>query len=229
LPEARQSQGGEQKELTMWKVAVRPLALVALMWVVPACIAGEGTVRSNSEGSDEDCTLTQGYWKNHEEAWPVDSLALGNVIYSKAALLAILDQPVQGNGLISLSHQLIAAKLNLASGAPDAIVGAIADADAMIGDLMCPPIGDGYLATSATSGLAGALADFNEGDTGPGHCGDTPPPEPACGDGVLDAGEQCDDGNTTDGDGCSATCILEVEPPPHDCATADFHTQVLHR
>ncbi len=28
----------------------------------------------------------------------------------------------------------------------------------------------------------------------------------ACGDGVLDAGEQCDDGNATDGDGCDSTC-----------------------
>jgi len=30
-----------------------------------------------------------------------------------------------------------------------------------------------------------------------------------CGNGTLDAGEQCDDGNTADGDGCSATCQLE--------------------
>ena len=30
-----------------------------------------------------------------------------------------------------------------------------------------------------------------------------------CGDGVLDAGEACDDGNTTNGDGCSSTCELE--------------------
>jgi len=30
-----------------------------------------------------------------------------------------------------------------------------------------------------------------------------------CGDGVLDAGESCDDGNTTNGDGCSSTCELE--------------------
>ncbi len=29
---------------------------------------------------------------------------------------------------------------------------------------------------------------------------------PRCGDGILDGGEVCDDGNTTDGDGCSATC-----------------------
>jgi cysteine-rich repeat protein len=31
----------------------------------------------------------------------------------------------------------------------------------------------------------------------------------ACGNGVLDAGEQCDDGGTTSGDGCTATCRRE--------------------
>jgi len=31
-----------------------------------------------------------------------------------------------------------------------------------------------------------------------------------CGDGVLNPGEQCDDGNNDGGDGCSATCDLEV-------------------
>ena len=32
----------------------------------------------------------------------------------------------------------------------------------------------------------------------------------ACGDGVLDLGEQCDDGNLIDGDCCSSTCQLET-------------------
>ncbi len=32
----------------------------------------------------------------------------------------------------------------------------------------------------------------------------------ACGDGALDGGEACDDGNTADGDGCSATCADET-------------------
>ena len=31
-----------------------------------------------------------------------------------------------------------------------------------------------------------------------------------CGNGMLNAGEDCDDGNTTSGDGCSATCQIEV-------------------
>ncbi|HVV87757.1 MAG TPA: DUF4215 domain-containing protein [Kofleriaceae bacterium] len=37
-------------------------------------------------------------------------------------------------------------------------------------------------------------------------------PQP-CGDGVLQtvAGEQCDDGNTADGDGCSSTCQVEAD------------------
>ncbi len=34
--------------------------------------------------------------------------------------------------------------------------------------------------------------------------------EPFCGDGNLDPGEQCDDGNNIDGDGCSANCTTEL-------------------
>jgi cysteine-rich repeat protein len=33
----------------------------------------------------------------------------------------------------------------------------------------------------------------------------------ACGDGVVDPGEQCDDGNTVDGDGCDANCKPSTE------------------
>ena len=32
---------------------------------------------------------------------------------------------------------------------------------------------------------------------------------PVCGNGVVDPGEQCDDGNTADGDGCDAACLPE--------------------
>ena len=36
-----------------------------------------------------------------------------------------------------------------------------------------------------------------------------PVPQPYCGDGNLDFGEECDDGNTASGDGCSAVCMNE--------------------
>jgi cysteine-rich repeat protein len=32
---------------------------------------------------------------------------------------------------------------------------------------------------------------------------------PFCGDSIIDSGEECDDGNTTDGDGCSGICQVE--------------------
>src|SRR4051812_32449868 len=45
-------------------------------------------------------------------------------------------------------------------------------------------------------------------------CGDSkkPPthPAPACGDGTLDEGEKCDDGNSKAHDGCSSTCTIEA-------------------
>jgi len=43
-----------------------------------------------------------------------------------------------------------------------------------------------------------------------GNCGDAPR---ECGNGMVEAGEQCDDGNDGDGDGCSSTCLTEIEPP----------------
>lgn len=120
------------------------------------------------------CTYTQGYWENHPEAWPVDSLMLGNVLYNQTQLLAIFDESVGGNGLISLAHQLIAAKLNLANGAwpPAGVQTALVNADILIGNLIVPPLGAGFLLPSATSGLTDDLDHYNQGiyPDGPPHC-----------------------------------------------------------
>jgi hypothetical protein len=130
------------------------------------------------------CTLTQGYWKTHNDVvcatdpgsplcinWPVTSLTLGSVSYNQAQLLSIFNQSAAGNGLIALAHQLIAAKLNVANGADDSsVAGAIVSADALIGGLVVPPVGSGSLAPSATSALTTTLTNFNEGAIGPGHC-----------------------------------------------------------
>jgi hypothetical protein len=130
------------------------------------------------DGGGESCTFTQGYWKTHDgspnaDVWPVSSLTLGSVSYDHAELSAIFDTAVKGNGLTALAHQLIAAKLNLASGAdPAAISGSVAAADALIGGLVAPSVGSGYLSPASTSALVGELASYNEGLTGPGHCDD---------------------------------------------------------
>ncbi|HET7746525.1 MAG TPA: hypothetical protein VFM29_04435 [Vicinamibacteria bacterium] len=129
--------------------------------------------------ADLGCTYTQGYWKTHgpiptgnnSNEWDVTALTLGTVSYTDLEILSILNRPAAGNGLVSLAHQLIAAKLNVASGADDsAIVGAIAAADTLIGGLVVPPVGSGFLPPSATSALNSTLTQFNEGLIGPGHC-----------------------------------------------------------
>ncbi len=115
------------------------------------------------------CTFTQGYWKNHPEVWPVSSLTLGSVTYSKEQLLQILSKPVQGNGLVSLARQLIAAKLNVANGAaPAAIADTIAAADALIGSKNV--LTGGYIHPSQSSALNDKLDQYNNGVIGPGHC-----------------------------------------------------------
>ena len=123
---------------------------------------------------ESGCVQSQGFWKNHEEAWPVDSLMLGSTSYTKVELLAILNTPVGGNGLISLSYQLIAAKLNAENGAPvpAGIAAAIGAADTLIGALVVPPVGSDFLAPATTSALTGTLDQYNNGlyDGGPPHC-----------------------------------------------------------
>jgi len=120
------------------------------------------------------CTFTQGYWKNHGPAgcvsgnnsnqWPVSSLTLGSVNYSDTDLCTVFNTAAGGNGLISLAHQLIAAKLNVAGGAgcPAALL-AIASADALIGSRVVPAVGSDNLAPGLTSGLTLTLDQFNNG------------------------------------------------------------------
>jgi hypothetical protein len=126
-----------------------------------------------------DCSLTQGFWKNHEEAWPVEELILGGTTYTKAQLLAILMTPPRGDATYILVDQLIAAKLNIASGAdPTAIADTIVAADAW---LAANPLGSKPTGAAREAGvaLAALLDDYNNGVTGPGHCAEaSPSPSP---------------------------------------------------
>ena len=125
------------------------------------------------------CTVTAVYWRDHgplptranDFEWGVLSLTLGSVEYSNLDLQAILETPADGNGLIALAHQLIAAKLNVANGTdPAAIADTVAAADQRIGTRVVPPGGSGYLSLDDTWELTQLLTGYNEGAIGPGHC-----------------------------------------------------------
>ena len=130
--------------------------------------ASSGSVPSEvqffSTTGNPECT--QGFWKNHPEVWPpgCTPMMLGSVVYSAAQLMAIYNQPAVGNGLISLAHQLITVKLNGCNGSNLANVAAtIAAADALIGGLVIPPVGGGFIHPSLTSALTTTLDDYNNG------------------------------------------------------------------
>jgi cysteine-rich repeat protein len=80
--------------------------------------------------------------------------------------------------------------------------------DGCLNTCVLPTCGDGFVRTGVEQCDAGGQ-NSNAPDA-PCRLDCTPR---RCGDGVVDAqsGEQCDDGGTTAGDGCSASCV--AEPP----------------
>jgi hypothetical protein len=126
--------------------------------------------------ADQGCVYGQGYWKNHPDLWPVSALSLGDETYAAAELLALLDAPTRADASLILAQQLIAAKLNLASGADDSTIApTIAAADAWLNDYAAqlpydvdPDAPEGQEAVS----LADTLEQYNEGALpgGPPYC-----------------------------------------------------------
>lgn len=80
--------------------------------------------------------------------------------------------------------------------------------------------------SSSTSGTAGTSAGESTGEsTDESSTGSTTAPAPFCGDSEVDDGEDCDDGNDQQGDGCDA-CAWEPwqqEGVAHDVPVADLH------
>ncbi len=67
----------------------------------------------------------------------------------------------------------------------------------------------------AVSACAGQISSTGGGDDTGGA---------VCGNGTIETGEQCDDGNTVAGDGCSATCQTEQVATPRVTLTVDKPT-----
>lgn len=105
------------------------------------------------------CFLTPGYWKNHD--WPVDSLMFAGAEMSRDDLMVILWTPVRGDATVILAHHLIAAKLNVISGADDGIQDTIDAADAFLMDNPLFSRPSGALKQEATE-LKDTLAAYNE-------------------------------------------------------------------
>jgi hypothetical protein len=119
---------------------------------------GEGTDGGEC-GPDGQCVCTAcdpartiGYWKNHPGAWPVSSITIGGVTYTKTQAIMILSDASSKNATKMLAAQLIAAKLNvLVCGAGGTTIQTtINQADAF---LVAHPIGSSLTAAQRTQAL----------------------------------------------------------------------------
>ena len=142
---------------------------------------GGGDDGGDTGGDDGDtvagCTLTQGYWKNHNELetnrnqavdWPAPFDERD--VMCGETLLDILNVAPRGEAWTILAHQFIAASLNAASGASTDGMGAELDE---AGDLLlasCGGISSGDRARAIE--LSELLDAYNNGLLGPSHCGD---------------------------------------------------------
>jgi hypothetical protein len=108
-----------------------PCGLDFGFWVPPVAQPGTGT---------------PGYWKNHPEAWPVESITVGGVVYSKAEALEWLNTAGKDK-TITMFSSLVPAKLNVLIGNdPNCVNSTIAAAEAWM--TTYGPVGRGVHAAS---------------------------------------------------------------------------------
>ncbi|CAA9299148.1 MAG: hypothetical protein AVDCRST_MAG40-232 [uncultured Gemmatimonadaceae bacterium] len=110
-------------------------------------------------------TGTQGYWKNHPNAWPTSTIMIGGRSYSVAAAIALMQADGKGDKTYNLFAQLVAAKLNVAIGNDaSCISAAIAAADAW---MTTYPVGSGVKASSAAwQSIAATFTRLDEYNNG---------------------------------------------------------------
>ena len=68
-------------------------------------------------------TGTIGYWKNHPEAWPINEIEIGGILYSKEAAIEVMKtikgkNPTKGDKTYDMFAQMVATRLNLFANNP---------------------------------------------------------------------------------------------------------------
>jgi hypothetical protein len=110
-------------------------------------------------------TGTPGFWKNHPEAWPADTIEIGGNVYTKAQAIYLMQHPTKTDKTYNMFEQLVAALLNVEIGNDDSCIAAtlIAADDWMAAH----PVGSGVNADSAAwTSIASVflrLDDYNNG------------------------------------------------------------------
>lgn len=112
-------------------------------------------------------TGTPGYWMNHPEAWPIETISIGCAVYSREEAIALMKAPVQRDMTYAMFSALVAAELNVAIGNDASCIAAyISNAHAW---LCANPLGSGVRAGGRLSAwrqgepIYSQLDDYNNG------------------------------------------------------------------
>ncbi len=183
-------------------------------------------------------TRTMGFWKNHEEYYErcLETFLGELTIVSQEHVDAIFDEADADNMSDMLRGQLLAMKFNVCN---FGIGGYTVENEGITineiinwaDDLLTPPFLGTQEERNEMEEVKNILDYLNNlhqlrycsDNGGPYFVIDVPEPLESvilgatinnyCGDGILYAGEECDDGNNEDGDGCDSTCMKEIIPP----------------
>jgi hypothetical protein len=126
-------------------------------------------------GTQATCVLGPGYWKNHPQAWCMETIQIGCVTYTRAQAIEVMRHNADRDKTYSLAQQLIAAKLNVSCqhSSASCIASAIVAAD---GWLCAHPVGSGVRATSsewqAIKRTYNSLGKYNDGELCAPSCDD---------------------------------------------------------
>jgi len=167
----------------IWLRAILVLALFVAGFLAGSFLQDK-VLDTNPEGPaggvDHACPRSHGWWKNHTDGWTVDSLRLGAHGYTRTLLVEILGMATGGDASVILGRQLIAAKLNVASGSDDsAAADSISRADDLLDGFVGPLPYRIHASTAegqAMVAVGAVLEDYNLGQLTPG-CESGPGPD----------------------------------------------------
>jgi hypothetical protein len=78
--------------------------------------AGLAVTETPDEEPPGPGTGTPGFWKNHPEAWPINSIVIGGTTYTKAQAIALMQNPTKTDKTFNMFEQLVASILNVLIG-----------------------------------------------------------------------------------------------------------------
>lgn len=130
------------------------------------------------------CTKTQGYWKTHSDiandkfdaTWSLLPSGRDTVFFlSGQTYYQVMEASTKGSPYYSLAQQYIAAEMNMRSGAsiPDGTLTAFQTARDLFGTYTPAQLADknNKALQAQFTALIGVLDQYNNGKTGPSHCG----------------------------------------------------------